>query len=575
MNVLSKSHLTAALGLALACLASTSVSQTPSMRDSAALQALLGDSGQVLQVQGHSLHAADALRGFYAARDYRLAWVEGGCGADLADLLRAIEASALHGLRPEDYHYGPLQSAGHCTLTEELLASDAWLSLASHLRGGRLDPVRVEPDWTAQRPSLDAPAALEQALAARDIAAALEALAPQDAFYVAMRAALAVERAQLDAPRPPPVEPGESLKPGAQGERVAQLRALLRAEGHTAALASAAEASPLDADTAASTAGTVAETGPSPDDTGSPAPAAIADPDALFDAGLEAALMAYQRRLNLEPDGVAGRMTLAQLARGPAERVEQLRVNLERWRWLPADLGARHLRVNIADFRLEAWNGGQIERVHRVVVGTGYRQTPSFSARMRYVVLNPWWEVPRRLATQDKLPLFQRDAEAFARGGYALFDSQGQPVDASQIDFSQLSRNRFPFRLRQQPGPANALGQVKLILPNKHDVYLHDTPTRGLFSRVRRSFSSGCIRVEDVLDLTEWVLAAVRGVDRSRIDAVIASGRETRIDLAEPLPVHLLYLTVVADGDGGVRFIDDLYGRDARVLDALERKVER
>jgi murein L,D-transpeptidase YcbB/YkuD len=285
--------------------------------------------------------------------------------------------------------------------------------------------------------------------------------------------------------------------------------------------------------------------------------------------------MAYQSRLNLEPDGVAGRMTLAQLARGPAARVEQLKVNLERWRWLPADLGTRHLRVNIADFRLEAWNAGQVERVHRVVVGTGYRQTPSFSARMRYVVLNPWWEVPRRLATQDKLPLFQRDPEAFDRGGYALLDPQGQAVDASQVDFSQLSRHRFPFRLRQQPGPSNALGQVKLIFPNKHDVYLHDTPTRGLFARVRRSFSSGCIRVDDVLGLTEWVLAAVGGVDRARLDALIASGAEMRVDLAEPLPVHLLYLTVVDNGEGGVRFIDDLYGRDARVLEALERRLER
>lgn len=545
------------------------------MQARTALESLLGAPGQVLQVQGQTLHAADAVRGFYAARDYRLAWTERGCGADYADLLRAIEASALHGLRPEDYHIETLQAAEACTLTEELLASDAWLSLASHLRGGRLDPLRVEPDWTVQRPSLDAPAALERALSERQVAAALDALAPQDAFYAALRLALIAERAQLDAPRPQPVDAGESLKPGERGVRVAQLRALLRAEGLAAEPAAAADPVPLEADDGVAAGGASSGAALPAADARPPPPAAIEDPEQLFDADLEAALMAYQRRLNLEPDGVAGRMTLAQLARGPAARVEQLRVNLERWRWLPAELGTRHLRVNIADFRLEAWNAGQVERVHRVVVGTGYRQTPSFSARMRYVVLNPWWEVPRRLATQDKLPLFQRDPEAFTRGGYALMDPQGQPVDVSTVDFSQLSRHRFPFRLRQQPGPANALGQVKLIFPNKHDVYLHDTPTRGLFARVRRSFSSGCIRVDDVLGLTEWVLASVRGVDRARLDAVIASGAETRIDLAEPLPVHLLYQTVVDDGEGGVRFIDDLYDRDARVLDALERRVER
>lgn len=559
----------------LACLllgfVSSAHGQAQPSRESAALEALLGAPGQVLQVQGRTLHAADAVRGFYAARGHRLAWVERGCGSDYTELLRAIDASAEHGLQPEDYHLERLRSAEVCTLTEELLASDAWLSLASHLRGGRLDPLRVEPDWTVQRPSLDAPVALEFALAAGQVAAALDALAPQDAFYAAMRAALAAERAQLDAPRPPPVDAGDAMKPGETGVRVAQLRALLRAEGHAAEppaeLPSMSFESPGVASVATPALNDVSLAGDGVDGT-------VEDPEQVFDAGLESALKAYQQRLNLEPDGVAGRMTLAQLARGPAERVDQLRVNLERWRWLPADLGPRHLRVNIADFRLEAWNAGRIERVHRVVVGTGYRQTPSFSARMRYVVVNPWWEVPRRLATHDKLPLFQRDAAAFERGGYELADPQGQPVDVRTIDFGQLSRHRFPYRLRQRPGPSNALGQVKLILPNKHDVYLHDTPTRGLFSKVRRSFSSGCIRVEDVLALTEWVLAGTRGFDRARLDAVVASGNETRVDLSEPLPVHLLYLTVVED-EGGVRFIDDLYGRDARVLEALGRRVGR
>lgn len=533
----------------------------------------------MLQVHGQSLHAADAVRGFYAARGYRLAWTELGCSADFQQLVAAIEASVEHGLEPRDYHYDALRMAVDCTLTEELLASDAWLSLASHLRGGRLDPLRVEPDWTVRRPSLDAPVALQDALEAGQVAAALESLAPQDGFYRALRDSLSAERALLDAPRPPPVDAGGSLRAGDHGPRVAQLRALLRAEGHAAdplptlgpsvsegadpASAHASLGIPVIEETAFDTsAGTAA------------LPQGV-DAEAFFDAGLEEALKSYQLRLNLEPDGVAGRMSLAQLERGPSGRVEQLRVNLERWRWLPADLGTRHLRVNIADFRLEAWNAGQIERVHRVVVGTGYRQTPSFSADMRYVVLNPWWEVPRKLATQDKLPLFQRDSAAFARGGYELLDPQGQPVDASTVDFSQLSRNRFPYRLRQRPGLANALGQVKLILPNKHDVYLHDTPTRALFARVRRSFSSGCIRVEDVLALTDWVLRGTRGFDRARIDATVSGGNETRVDLPEPLPVHLLYLTVVDDGAGGVRFIDDLYDRDARVLDALARRGAR
>jgi murein L,D-transpeptidase YcbB/YkuD len=205
-----------------------------------------------------------------------------------------------------------------------------------------------------------------------------------------------------------------------------------------------------------------------------------------------------------------------------------------------------------------------------VIVGREARRTPSFSADLRYLVLNPWWEVPRRLATQDKLPVFRRDPAQVDRLGFVVLDAWGRSVDHGGIDWAALSRERFPYRLRQRPGPLNALGAVKLMMPNDHDVYLHDTPTRGLFARVRRDFSSGCIRVEDTLDLAEWALAGVPGWDRARIDAAVASGVETRVDLAAPIPVHLQYLTAVVDADGGLRFVADLYGRDEALVAALD-----
>jgi murein L,D-transpeptidase YcbB/YkuD len=529
-----------------------------SAQDDAALR--LAARLQAPAVPGSLLHDPAALQRFYMGRGFEPAWTGPGCARRLTELGESIASVDSHGLDPRAYHLEALRSPTACAEDIELLATDAFLLMAAHLHGGRLDPATVEPDWSAQRPGVDAVFELQQALADDAVAARLEALAPKDAFYRSLRAALAEERARLDAPRPPPVSPGPTLRPGDSGPRVAQLRALLRAEGvlqdASPWTVAALEFEAYDPVLGSST----------PIDAEHALPAA----EDSFDPGMEEALKRYQQRANLEPDGVAGVLSLAQLARGPAERIQQVRANLERWRWLPRDLGARHIRVNIADYRLEAWSGDRVDRVHRVMVGTLYRQTPSFSADLRYVVLNPSWEVPRRLAVQDKLPLFRRDPAAFQRLGYELLDASGQVIDAAGIDFSALSRQRFPYRLRQRPGPANALGQVKLILPNRHDIYLHDTPSRGLFDRVRRSFSSGCIRVEDALGLAEWTLAGRPDADRARIDAVLASGVETRLDLDAAVPVHLLYLTVAASEEGGLRYLDDLYGRDAVLLRALD-----
>jgi murein L,D-transpeptidase YcbB/YkuD len=290
-----------------------------------------------------------------------------------------------------------------------------------------------------------------------------------------------------------------------------------------------------------------------------------------FDAVLADAVRRFQRGVDLDDDGVVGRLTRIELDRQPAWRVAQLRANLERWRWLPDDLGGRHIRVNIADFRLEARDGAVVELVRRVIVGRDARRTPSFSADLRYVVVNPWWEVPRRLATQDKLPAFSRDPAQVERLGFEVVDAWGRVVDHGGIDWAALSRDRFPYRLRQRPGPQNALGAVKMMLPNGHDVYLHDTPQRGLFARTRRDFSSGCIRVDDALGLAAWVLRDAPGWDRARLDAAVASGAESRVDLPAPIPVHLQYLTAVVE-DGVVRFVADLYDRDPALVAALDAR---
>ena len=519
---------TALLFLLLA-VARTAVPTEPSVRD------LLDAQGLVqLPDDPDELFDANAVRRFYTRRGFKPAWTGPGCQAALQELIGAIENSESHGLSARDYHMDGLLGRDRCAASRELLATDAWLALAAHLHAGRVNPLTVEPDWTATRPTIDAVALLEQALAAGDVGAALERLAPHDPLYAALRRALARYRGFAARGGWVGIAPGPPLRRGDRGTRVGQLYARLQLSGL------------IEAERTTAT-------------------------DAVFDESMEAAVRTFQRRTNLEPDGVVGALTLTQLNRRATNRIDQARANLERLRWLPEDMGRRHIRVNIADYSLEAWADGAVEQQHRVIVGKQYRSTPSFSARITRLVFSPWWEVPRSLAVKDKLPLFRRDPGALARFGYMVIDRDGNAVDPAGIDWKALSANNFPYRLRQRPGPNNALGAVKFLFPNTHDVYLHDTSDPGLFSHVRRSFSSGCIRVDSALELARWVLAPMPEWTRERIDAAAAAGEEQIVELREPVPVHLLYLTAVSDGSDGVRFIDDVYDRDPALIRALDR----
>jgi murein L,D-transpeptidase YcbB/YkuD len=481
-----------------------------------------------------SLTDVQTLYRFYASRDFRAVWLGRDCRARMHELQWAIDEAASHGLNPNDYHARALLASPTCSWQAELLASDGWMKLAGDLFRGRVDQGLLEPDWNLQRPAFDAVQALQQAVSSGDAVLALQTLAPQDHYYAALR--LALQRFRSYALRGGwiGIDEGPSLRLGDRGIRVDQLRARLALSG---LLASAAATPGLD-----------------------------------FDTTLEQAVMAFQRRANLEPDGAVGRQTLAQLNRRALDRIAQLRANLERWRWLHIPPGERHLRVNIADFRLEAWDQQVLEREHRVIVGSLYRSTPSFSGRISRIVFAPWWEVPRRLAVQDKLPLFRRDPGAFERLGFELLDRSGAPVDARTVDWNKLHAEHFPYRLRQRPGPLNALGQVKILFPNAHDVYLHDTPSRGLFARVRRDFSSGCIRVEQALELSEWLLADMPEWTRERIDRSVATAAEVSAIPARKVPVYIIYRTISFDDDGSVRFLNDLYDRDTALLAALDAR---
>jgi L,D-transpeptidase YcbB len=253
------------------------------------------------------------------------------------------------------------------------------------------------------------------------------------------------------------------------------------------------------------------------------------------------------------------------------DRIRQIERNLERWRWLPRDLGERHILVNIAGFEMHVMEGDSSIFHSRVLVGQRYRKTPVFSDRMTFLVLNPTWTIPPGILEQDKLPLIRRDVGYLARNNIRVLTANGSPVDPSTIDFNRIT-GATGYRFRMDPGPENPLGRVKFMFPNQYHVYLHDTPDHDDFDLNWGAVSSGCIRVERSMDLAELLLADSPGWTRERIATRAASGpSEQTILLRQPLPIHILYWTAWVEPDGTVHFRPDIYDRDDPLDEALRQ----
>ena len=484
---------------------------------------------------------------FYEERVFAPAWVDADGAVPLGRaLVAAIENAEDDGMEPADYPLPTLRrmlavaeagSAGTELLIDlEFLLTGTYLVFASHALAGRVDPETVDPAWHIERRRDDAVVtSLESALQSGRVAETLRELFPDNGRYRQLRKALARYRA-IDADSGfTRIDAGPALRPGDRSERVMALRERLRQSRDL------------------------------------PAEAAMVDDAGYYDTQLEDAVRAFQRRHGLEVDSIVGPRTLEAMNVSAEDRVRQILVNLERWRWLPGDLGARHLLVNIAAFELELVMDDRVVDTQRVIVGRDYRQTPVFAGRMTYLVFNPSWEVPTSIAVRDVLPQVRRDPEYLERMGFQVLRGWGaaqQEIDPARIDWQSVSARGFPYRFRQRPGPLNALGQVKFMFPNQYAVYLHDTPARELFDRAERAFSSGCIRVESPLRLARLVLDDDRW-DDAAIGRVLIDGRERTVSLARPVPVYLQYMTAWADENGTVHLRRDLYDRDTRVADAL------
>ncbi len=280
-------------------------------------------------------------------------------------------------------------------------------------------------------------------------------------------------------------------------------------------------------------------------------------------------MICFQQRHGLDPDGTVGPRTLSALNVTAEERVKQIAVNLERMRWLPAELGSRYIMVNVANFGLDVVEAGQPVLTMRAIVGRTYRQTPSFTARMNHLIFSPYWHIPHSIAVKDLLPKIQKDRRFLSRQKIRVFRGSSQ-INPGSVNWRSLSEANFPYRLRQDPGPLNSLGRVKFMLPNRFNVYIHDTPSRELFDKAVRDFSSGCIRIDKPVELAEYLLADDPEWTSENVLAAMDQPREKLVRLRRPIPVYFLYSTAWVDAEGTIQFRDDLYSRDALVAAALE-----
>jgi len=481
----------------------------------------------------------------YRDHQHRPFWVRGARPEGRArELVRRICRSSEEGLSPADYDLAGLKRA----LVElnaakqadpgklaalDLRLTTIMLGFATDVLSGRLDPRTVDDGWyiTTRRSSVDS--TLRAALQDDASPDVLEKLRPKPKAYAELADALKDYREILRKGGWGTVPPGPALKQGDRGPRVTALRRRLHATRD------------LSSD----------------------------QPDGGFDRDVAGAVSRFRVRHGLSSDSVADQATIGALNVPVEARIRQMEVNLDRYRWLPAEFTERYVLVNIPDYRLYAYDDGKLEFEQRVIVGDQYENaTPVFADSMTYVVFRPEWNVPPSILAREILPRLQEDHEYdLSAQGLEVVDSTGKVVkDPSAVDWDDVDTTKPGYRIRQKPGPTNALGRVKFMFPNRFNIYLHDTPSRKLFERERRTLSHGCVRVEDPVQLAGFVLNKQDGWKQERIEQALddsAHGNQM-VSLERPLPVYLLYLTAFVR-DGQVQFRNDPYGKDRRAMARL------
>ena len=475
--------------------------------------------------------AAQRLYFFYAGRNFEPLWlIETPSGISYSPaaekIMDVFRDAALQGFRPEDYLIDAIDISGVGDEPVRLAAVETAFSAATalyaqHAYSGRLRPTQVSSLITIQPERINPSELLVELAGADDPASILMALHPQHREFLELREQLA--RIQSgDIEQLVTIPDGELIKPLMSDARVPLLRDRLNV----------------------------------------PAPASQA---LVYDATIQQAVTDFQLSLGLITDGVVGPATVAALNGTHGATAQDVIANMERWRWLPHDLSAFYVLVNVPEFKLEVHHADAVSYTTRVVVGQRNHQTPIFYDEIEHIVVNPYWNVPASIATNEIAPLMRQNPAYLAANNMDLLYG-GQIVNASAVDWSETSINQY--RIRQRPGAGNALGNIKFLFPNQHDVYLHDTPSKSLFSRSVRTFSHGCIRVQNPMDFADALLEYEPNLNSASLEAMYGPS-ERWVNIQRHVPVYISYFTLRVSEDGTLRTYSDVYGHNARVIELL------
>ncbi len=506
------------------------------------------DIEQLLRTDKLSIRGADILTRallleVYQGHDFAPYWTRPARVRELMDL---IQNAADHGLMPADYNIDQLHQvlqrrmarpSAEIEAEADILLTESLLRYGYHRRFGKVKGSTLDPDINFRRESFlqqSTSVTVEQALESSSLTDFIQMAAPSGPVYQHLQARLAVYRDMADTGGWPTVADDPVLRIGDNDPRVSDIRKRLAATGRI-----------KDHGDLNST---------------------------LFDQALKNAVKGFQLRHRLGQDGIVGQQTIAALNVPVEHRINQLRTSLERLRWVNQEAVDTMVVVNIAGFRAFYFKDGALEWETRAQVGKHYRQTPVFRGDIAYLEFNPTWTIPPGILRNDTLPAIKRNPDYLASKNIRVIDHKGKIVDPATVNWNKY-KSSVPYTLRQDPGPKNALGTVKFIFPNKHFVFLHDTPHPELFSQKQRAFSSGCIRIQDPLKLAELVLNDPVKYNRSELESIVNSAKTQRIHPSPKVPVVIVYLTASVNDDGKVRFYKDIYDRDQKVLDALNGPV--
>jgi murein L,D-transpeptidase YcbB/YkuD len=498
--------------------------------------AVADDSTAAEQIRAQVAQMPTAVAQFYEQRAFDPIWTR---PEQVSQLIGALEDLASDGLEPENYHLAQLRERKELVLDTrpqvvsqramlDILATAAYLRALHDLLHGKVDPTSLDAEWnftSSDSSPLEAASAITDAIASGKIAESLVQARPQHPLYQNLRLALAQLRLTAASGGWPQIPDGPTLKPGMIDPRIPVLRQRLLA------------AQDLPQEETASDS---------------------------YDETLTAAVKQFQREQYLKADGSIGTATLAALNVSTQQRIEQVRANLERGRWLLHNVPESFVLVDVAGYKVSYFKGGERVWNSRVQVGKPYRSTPIFKSAINYITLNPTWTVPPTILRKDVLPKVRKDPGYLARNNIRVLNRNGQTLDASEVDWSRPGN----ITLRQDAGPKSSLGRAALRFPNSYAVYLHDTPHQELFDENQRAFSSGCIRVERVLELVALLMADTKGWDQAALDASLATGKTRNVTLASPIPILLAYWTVDMT-EGHIAFKPDIYDRDPKLLTAL------